>query len=112
LLPEGTGKDQAVTHTRAHVLGWLSAGVLASALAAGPSWAQTADRDRQPKTETEGQAPSSGSLSDRLDRSDGVIRPPAGVDPQIQVPPPEPGARMPVIPPPDTPGGDQTIEPK
>lgn len=99
-----------MTHTRAHVLGWLSAGVLASALVAGPSWAQTADRDRQPKSETEGQGRE--SLSDRLDRTDGVIRPPAGVDPQIQVPPPEPGARMPVIRPPGTPGGDQTIDPK
>jgi hypothetical protein len=101
-----------MTHTWTHVLGWLSVGMLAAALAGGPSWAQTADRDRQPKSETEGQAPPSGNLSDRLNRSDGVIRPPAGVDPQIQVPPPEPGARMPVIPPPGTPGGDPRIQPK
>jgi hypothetical protein len=101
-----------MTHTRTHGLGWLSIGMLAAALAGSPSWAQTADRDRQPKSETEGQAPPAGNPSDRLERSDGVIRPPAGVDPQIHVPPPEPGARMPVIRPPGTPGGDPRIEPK
>lgn len=95
------------------MLGWFAAGLLVLSLASGPSSAQILqDRDRQPKSETEGQAPSSGSLSDRLERSGGVIRPPAGVDPQIQVPPPEPGARMPVIPPPGTPGGDPRIDPK
>jgi hypothetical protein len=30
----------------------------------------------------------------------------------MQVPPPEQGSRTPVIPPPGTPGGDRTIEPK
>ena len=65
---------------------------------------------QQPRSETEGQGRE--SLSDRLDRTDGVIRPPGGVDPQIQVPPPEHGSRTPVIPPPGTPGGDPTIEPK
>jgi hypothetical protein len=101
-----------MTHTWTHGVGWLPVAVLAVALAGSPSWAQTTDRDRQPKSETEGQAPPAGNPSDRLERSDGVIRPPAGVDPQIQVPPPEPGARMPVIPPPGTPGGDRRIEPK
>jgi hypothetical protein len=96
------------------------AGLLAAALAVGPAaWAQStqstpADRDRQPRTETEGQAPpNSGNLSDRLDRSQGVIKPPQGVDSGMQVPAPDPGSqRTPVIPPPGTPGGDQTVEPK
>ena len=41
------------------------------------------------------------SLTQRLDRSDGVIRPPDRVDPEISVPPKDPnaGANMPVIPP-------------
>ena len=87
---------------------------LAAALAlAQPAWSQSTspDRDRQPKTETEGQSPS-GNLSDRLDRSKGVIQPPQGVDPGMQVTPPNPDARMPVIPPRGSRDGDRTIEPK
>ena len=102
-----------MTQPRTRVFAWVFATLLAAGPAAGAAWAQgTAplDRDRQPKSETEGQARE--NLSDRLDRTDGVIRPPAGVDPQMQVPPPEPGARMPVIPPPGTPGGDQRVAPK
>ena len=94
-----------------------AAGLLAATLVAGPAaWAQSTptDRDRQPRSETEGQAPpSSGNLSDRLDRNKGVIKPPQGVDSGMQVPAPEPGSqRTPVIPPPGTPGGDQSVEPK
>ena len=51
------------------------------------------------------------SLSEQLARSDGVICPPPGVDPDIRVPTPE-GGRMPVIPPPGSPGGDPNIRPK
>jgi len=51
------------------------------------------------------------SLSEQLARSDGVICPPAGVDPAITVPTPE-GGRMPVIPPPGSPGGDPNLRPK
>ena len=42
-----------------------------------------------------------GSLSHKLSKSDGVIRPPTHVDPEIQVkPPPHGRARKPVIKPP------------
>jgi hypothetical protein len=51
------------------------------------------------------------TLSDRLSQSKGVICPPAGVDPGISVPP-SGGGRTPVIPPPGTPGGDPSIQPK
>jgi hypothetical protein len=87
---------------------------LLAATAGASAWGQAAaDRDRQPRTETEGQSPPAQNPSERLDRSQGVIRPPAGVDPGMQVPPPDPGSqRTPVIPPPGTPGGDPTIEPK
>jgi hypothetical protein len=50
-------------------------------------------------------------LGDQLAASKGVICPPAGVDPQMRQAPPEGGA-MKVIPPPDSPGGDQSVQPK
>jgi hypothetical protein len=56
---------------------------------------------------------SSEPLSKKLDRTDGVIRPPANIAPEMSVRPPvpDPGTTR-VIPPPGSPGGDQTIEPK
>jgi hypothetical protein len=56
---------------------------------------------------------STGTLSDKLERSDGVIRPPTGIDPDItaRAPDPDPGTTR-VIPPPGTPGGDPTLDPK
>jgi len=53
----------------------------------------------------------SRSLSEQLSESKGVICPPSGVDPGIAVPPVG-GGRMPVIPPPGTPGGDPSLVPK
>jgi len=54
-----------------------------------------------------------GTLSDRLNRSEGVITPPAGIDPEIRVPAPEQGAgTMKVIPPPGEPGGNPQVQPK
>jgi hypothetical protein len=50
-------------------------------------------------------------LGDKLARSDGVLCPPAGVDPEIHAPAPDAG-KTPVIPPPGSPGGDPTIRPK
>jgi hypothetical protein len=50
-------------------------------------------------------------LSDKLARSDGVLCPPTGVDPEIRAPTPKTG-NMPVIPPPGSTGGDPTIRPK
>ena len=52
-------------------------------------------------------------LSEKLDKSGGVLRPPTGIDPGIHAPAPEPDPRTtPVIPPPGTPGGNQNIQPK
>ena len=52
-------------------------------------------------------------LGDALSRSDGVIRPPAGVDPEMQKPTPDLSAgNMPVIPPPGSPGGNPNVQPK
>lgn len=55
--------------------------------------------------------PSGPDLSDKLARSNGVICPPAEVDPKMGVPPPG-GGRTPVVPPPGTPGGDPRTVPK
>lgn len=57
------------------------------------------------------QQDAAGNLSDKLARSNGVICPPAHIDPEIKQPTP-PGGAMPVIPPPGSPGGDQSVQPK
>lgn len=53
----------------------------------------------------------SGSLSEKLARSNGVICPPEHVDPDIKAPTPH-GGPMPVIPPPGSPGGNPSVQPK
>jgi hypothetical protein len=50
-------------------------------------------------------------LGDKLARSDGVLCPPAGIDPEMHAPAPD-GGKTPVIPPPGSPGGDPSIRPK
>ncbi len=50
------------------------------------------------------------SLSNRLGQSNGVICPP-NVDPGMKAPTPDTG-KMPVIPPPGSPGGNPNVEPK
>ncbi len=62
-----------------------------------------------PEGTTTGQ--SSEPLGDRLAKSDGVLCPPAGVDPEIRAPTPDTG-NTPVIPPPGSPGGDPGVRPK
>src|SRR3954462_9878331 len=62
----------------------------------------------------EGKAPDGKAgepLSDKLARTDGVICPP-NVDTEMKAPTPQSGNRMPVIPPPGSPGGDPSIQPK
>ena len=84
-------------------------GAVAVALPSQPVAAQATKPPalQKPNEEAPGQPnprlPNTGeSLSERLDRSEGVIAPPPGVDPGMAVPPKEPGAgsNMPVIPPP------------
>ena len=62
-----------------------------------------------PRGTTTGRAPE--SLGDRLAKSDGVLCPPPGVDPEMHAPTPQ-GGKMPVIPPPGSPGGDPSVRPK
>jgi hypothetical protein len=49
-------------------------------------------------------------LSDKLDRTQGVLCPP-DVDPQMAAPAPDVG-KTPVIPPPGSPGGNPSVQPK
>lgn len=52
-------------------------------------------------------------LSEKLDKNEGVLVPPSGIDPKIhKEPPADTGDRMPVIIPPGEPGGNQQIQPK
>jgi hypothetical protein len=82
--------------------------------AVGPACAQTPSAEQKPPSA--GQKPcsepgdSSKTLSDKLAQGGGVICPP-NVDPGIKVPAPETG-KMPVIPPPGSPGGDPNVKPK
>jgi hypothetical protein len=52
-------------------------------------------------------------LGQQLSKSKGVIEPPTDIDREIEVPAPEPDPKTtPVIPPPGSPGGDPSIQPK
>jgi hypothetical protein len=62
-----------------------------------------------PEGSTTGQ--SSEPLGDKLAKSNGVLCPPSGVDPEIRAPTPETG-NTPVLPPPGSPGGDPNLRPK
>jgi hypothetical protein len=51
------------------------------------------------------------TLSEKLGQTHGVICPP-DIDPKMHAPPPAHGDKMPVIPPPGSPGGDPNVVPK
>src|SRR5882757_2518347 len=77
---------------------------------ASPDTQATVGQGGKPSTGGDVQTEKNGNLSDKLARSDGVICPPAHVDPEIRAPTP-PGGAMPVIPPPGSPGGDPSVQP-
>jgi hypothetical protein len=77
---------------------------LALAMAA-PAAAQTIDSKACSEQERGNQ-----TLGEKLGQSNGVICPPE-VDPGMKAPTPEAG-KTPVIPPPGSPGGDPSIQPK
>jgi hypothetical protein len=62
-----------------------------------------------PESSTTGQTRE--PLGEKLAKSDGVLCPPSGVDPEIRMPTPDTG-NTPVIRPPGSPGGDPTVRPK
>jgi hypothetical protein len=81
---------------------------------ASPPSANPPPSQRSPTLPDPGSSGSSQeSLSDKLSRSGGVIKPPADVDPAMkQTPPPTGPQSMPIIPPPGSPGGSQPVQPK
>jgi len=87
----------------AAVLGFGAVAVAAEEPNARPGAAQPA---------TPAVPPASGTSSSDLNRSGGVITPPADIDPEIKQTPPPTGARMPIIAPPGTPGGNPAVKPK
>jgi hypothetical protein len=99
----------------------LVVGLIMGLCSLGPSLAQTSaapSPGEPPSDKSQPQDPgSTGStcpgptLSDRLSRCDGVIRPPSSLNPDNTIEPPDTGT-TPVIPPPGSPGGDRRIDPK
>jgi hypothetical protein len=83
-----------------------------SLLLAGTAVAQTPQQNGGPKPDPKNCASkgSSGDLSNNLAQSGGVICPP-DVDPNMKAPTPNTG-KMPVIPPPGSPGGNPNVQPK
>src|SRR5215211_2785933 len=69
--------------------------------------AQIVPEDTAPGRSGSSQEP----LGKKLDRTDGVIHPPPGVDPGLTVSPPHAQGKMPVLPPPGTPGGEPSLRP-
>jgi hypothetical protein len=68
------------------------------------------EKDRTRPTDQPG---SSQTLSDKLDKSGGVIKPTTDVDPGINKAAPVPNPNStPVIPPPGSPGGNPDVKPK
>jgi hypothetical protein len=65
----------------------------------------------QGPSNTVGTGQSDSNLSDKLASSNGVICPPAGVDPDMRKPAPG-GGNIVVVPPPGGPGGDPKVIPK
>lgn len=56
--------------------------------------------------------PPAGSLSEELDRTDGVIPAPPAGDGEMPIEPPPTGSDMPVIPPPGTSGDRPGVQPE
>ena len=76
-----------------------------------PDSSTPADPRQDPRST--GSTRSGESLSDRLGRNEGVIRPPTTLNPDMTVRPPVPDpGTTPVIPPPGSPGGNPEVAPK
>ena len=82
---------------------------IAEADTCAPNTKSATPRHNSEPGTTTGQA--AEPLSDRLAKSDGVLCPPPGVDPEIRAPTPDAG-NTPVIRPPGSPGGNPDIRPK
>jgi hypothetical protein len=99
------------------LLGLAAAGASAQTAPGDPAGNETIPEKVRPGPGTEqggsGIDDHEKNLSDKLDASGGVIKPPPGVDPEIVKPAPVPEPNStPVIPPPGVPGGPPGPEPK
>jgi hypothetical protein len=97
---------------------FATSGLIFSLVCAAPAVSQTEKPSAIPACppDVRGEPPTVGGpstpdLSDRLADSRGVICPPAGHDPDIQVPPPG-GGKLKVLPAPGTPEGNPNVQPK
>jgi hypothetical protein len=97
--------------------GRLARTVLAVSLFGG--WMTAAMAQTPPSSPAKPQIPEKvappledGGKQKKLQREDGVIKPPPDVDPGMTAKPPDTDKGMPVIPPPGSPGGEKSIEPK
>ncbi|MBD2750627.1 hypothetical protein IC232_28665 [Microvirga sp. BT688] len=94
----------------------LIAGIEAAAAQGQPQTSETLKTEStgpQDPRSTGSVGSSDAPLSDKLESTGGVIRPPATIAPDMAVRPPVPDpGTTPVIRPPGTPGGDQSVEPK
>jgi hypothetical protein len=84
---------------------------------AEPEAPQAAPEAAQPPASPNATSPNDKStdkpLGKKLDETEGVIKPPKGVDPEMHIKPPaSTGDKMPIIVPPGEPGGDQSVQPK
>jgi len=91
-------------------IGTICLAALSATLALpSPAFSQAPNAD--PKACSDAATGPDQNLSDRLAQSNGVICPPNNVDPDMKTPAPNAG-KMPVIPPPGSPGGDPNVQPK
>jgi hypothetical protein len=69
--------------------------------------------EKMEEPSTTGTVGPNDTLSEKLEATDGVIRPPSNIAPDMTVPAPVPNpGTTPVIPPPGSPGGDPSIQPR
>jgi hypothetical protein len=95
-------KCDAIFAAAALIMLGMAGPVLAASSAGGQSDGQPPKTDLQDKK---------GDLSEKLDKSNGVIHPQGAVDPGMDKKAPSVGA-TPVIPPPGAPGSGTTAQPK
>jgi hypothetical protein len=96
---------------RARIDAIFAAAALIALGAAGPAPAASSAEQPEaqpPKTDLQDKK---GDLSEKLDKSNGVIHPQGAVDPGMDKKAPSVG-QMPVIPPPGAPGSGTTAQPK
>jgi hypothetical protein len=87
--------------------------LLAARADSGVAWAEQAPPSTQQCPEDDAKRPPrTDNPSDQLADTKGIVCPPAGVDPAIEIKPPSTDGAIKVIPAPGTPGGNPEEQPK